>query len=225
GRRICFGGEAQLRAALPDRARARPGRRALDAARRARARPRPQTLHRPPGQPARDRNQHPLRPTQTARTDRRPAASPARPTPRPPPPAASWVYELADRGRDLADIVLRLGRWGIRSPTFADVDAPARAEWSILALKARYKPDAASAAPTRIELRLGDDTYNLQPSDQGLSIERGTATDPDLVLALEPATLTALLRGQLRPRDAPPTGATNLPGTTAANERSLRLFT
>ena len=141
------------------------------------------------------------------------------------PPAASWVYELTERGDELADIVLRLGRWGIHSPTFADLDAPARTEWTILSLKARYNPDAASDAPTRIELHLGADTYNLQHSDQQLSIERGTATNADLVLTLEPATLTALLRGQLRPPDTRTNGVTILTGTTAAYERFLRLFT
>jgi DNA-binding HxlR family transcriptional regulator len=141
------------------------------------------------------------------------------------PPAASWVYELTERGRELADIVLRLGRWGIGSPTFADLDAPARAEWTILSLKARYNPDAASDAPTQIELRLGDDTFNLQHNVHQLTIERGTATDPDLVLALEPATFTALLRSELRPRDALANGVTILTGTTAAYERFLRLFT
>ena len=51
-------GEA-LRPVLPDRARARARRRALVAARRPRAAARPAALHRPGGEPAGDRHEHP----------------------------------------------------------------------------------------------------------------------------------------------------------------------
>src|SRR6187401_1310870 len=33
-----------------------------------------------------------------------------------PPPAASQVYELTDRGHELRPVVLALGRWGSRAP-------------------------------------------------------------------------------------------------------------
>src|SRR5918995_1492840 len=35
-----------------------------------------------------------------------------------PPPAASWVYELTDWGRELKPIVLSIGTWAVRSPSF-----------------------------------------------------------------------------------------------------------
>src|SRR3546814_12587089 len=35
-----------------------------------------------------------------------------------PPPAASWVYELTDWGKELEPVVLGLARWGVRSPSF-----------------------------------------------------------------------------------------------------------
>ena len=35
-----------------------------------------------------------------------------------PPPAATWVYELTDWGRELKPIAISLGTWALRSPSF-----------------------------------------------------------------------------------------------------------
>src|ERR1700754_799231 len=32
------------------------------------------------------------------------------------PPAATWVYELTERGRDLEPVLFQLARWGSRGP-------------------------------------------------------------------------------------------------------------
>src|SRR3954453_5510820 len=36
-----------------------------------------------------------------------------------PPPAASTVYELTEWGHELEEILVRLGRWGARSPSMS----------------------------------------------------------------------------------------------------------
>src|ERR1700744_6010614 len=36
-----------------------------------------------------------------------------------PPPAAAWVYELTEWGYELGPILIELGRWGARSPTWS----------------------------------------------------------------------------------------------------------
>src|ERR671922_1331627 len=49
-----------------------------------------------------------------------------------PPPAGSWVYELTDWGRELKPMLLSLGAWAIRSPSFPP-DAPVSTDSVILA--------------------------------------------------------------------------------------------
>jgi DNA-binding HxlR family transcriptional regulator len=141
------------------------------------------------------------------------------------PPAASWVYELTSRGRELGGIVLRLGRWGITAPGFGDSDAAARPEWTVLSLYARYSPSAAAAAPASVELRLGDETYCARINEGQLTIDRGAATGPELIVSLDHDALIRIIHGIGRGRDRPGSGVTIIEGSQAAFEGFLRLFT
>src|SRR2546423_9041183 len=48
-----------------------------------------------------------------------------------PPPAASTVYELTEWGAELEDVLVRLGRWGARSPDMPR-EAATRPDWLAL---------------------------------------------------------------------------------------------
>ena len=41
-----------------------------------------------------------------------------------PPPAASTVYELTEWGQELEEVLVRLGRWGARSPSMENSTSP-----------------------------------------------------------------------------------------------------
>jgi DNA-binding HxlR family transcriptional regulator len=141
-----------------------------------------------------------------------------------PPPAASWVYELTGRGRELGGIVLRLGHWGVSSPAFRQSDGTARAEWTVLSLYARYNPSAAPADPMSVELRFGDETYTARIDEGQLSIGRGPASNADLIVSLGHETLNRILRGQGRERNRLASGVTIIEGSQDAFENFLRLF-
>ena len=125
-----------LRPVLPDRARARPRRRALDAARRARALARPAALHRPRRPPAGIGTN-----ILAARLKELEAAGIVEKR-KLPPPAASTVYELTPRGQDLRPVLHELARWGARSlgPPPPDVLEAGLA-------RARARPRALAALP------------------------------------------------------------------------------
>jgi DNA-binding HxlR family transcriptional regulator len=142
-----------------------------------------------------------------------------------PPPAASWVYELTDRGRELGGIVLRLGHWGVNSPAFRQSDGTARPEWTALSLYARYHPSAATAGPVSVELRFGDETYSARIDEGELTIGRGAATSPDLIVSLDHDTLNRIFRYQGRERSRLASGVTIVKGSQDAFENFLRLFT
>src|SRR3954452_7575202 len=93
-----------------------------------------------------------------------------------PPPAGSTVYELTDWGRELEDIVVRLGRWGARSPQMPR-DAEARPEWLVLAMRAIYDPQD-EPVPTTYGLRFDDEVFWVRVENGSLRVGRGEPTDP-----------------------------------------------
>ena len=142
-----------------------------------------------------------------------------------PPPAASWVYELTGRGRELGCIVLRLGHWGVSSPAFRQSDGTARPEWTVLSLYARYYPSATTADPVSVELRFGDETYFARIDEGQLTIGCGAATSPDLIVSLDLDTLNRIFRCKGRERNRLASGVTIVKGSRDAFENFLRLFT
>ena len=140
-----------------------------------------------------------------------------------PPPASSRVYQLTDWGRELEDIVMSLGHWAARSPSLPR-DAPIGADSTALALKARFDRDAAGGLRARYELRLGEDRFRLQVSDDGFEVARGGADHPDATIHTDPGTLAAVLWDGRPLADAQRAGELRIEGDQAAVERLVRLF-
>jgi DNA-binding HxlR family transcriptional regulator len=140
-----------------------------------------------------------------------------------PPPAGSRVYELTDWGRELEDIVMSLGRWGARSPSLPH-DAPVGADSTVLALRARFDPDAAEGLRAVYELRLGDDRFRIAVSDAQIEVGRGGADHPDAMIDSDPDTLAAVLWDRRPLAGAQRAGQLRIEGDQAAVERLVRLF-
>jgi DNA-binding HxlR family transcriptional regulator len=109
-----------------------------------------------------------------------------------PPPAASQVYELTDRGHELEGVVLCLGRWGSRTP-IPDGDPPLSPDSAMLALKTLFDPAAARDLTATYELRFGDQVFHARVENGTLTIGRGDAERPDATIDTEPGTLAAVL--------------------------------
>jgi DNA-binding HxlR family transcriptional regulator len=140
-----------------------------------------------------------------------------------PPPASSRVYELTEWGRGLEDVVVSLGHWGSRSPSRLP-DAPIGADSTVLALRSRFDPGAAKGLHARYELRLGEDRFRLEVSDDGIAVARGGADRPDATIHTDPNTLAAVLWAGRRLADAKRAGELRIDGDQAAVERFVRLF-
>ena len=102
-----------------------------------------------------------------------------------PPPAGSWVYELTDWGRELKPIVIALGTWALRSPSFPR-DAPVGTDSVILALGTFFDADAAGDLSARYELRLGENAFHVRIADREIDVDRGAADDPDAIIETDP---------------------------------------
>src|ERR671939_1335119 len=136
-----------------------------------------------------------------------------------PPPAASAVYELTEYGRALEGPLLALGRWGARSMGAREPGQELRSEWFGVALKAFFRPEAASDLRAEIELRFDDGTFLARVDHGSLVVEPGSPNGADLVLETEVETLIGYLAGA----DVPPAELAPQ-GDRALLERLPRIF-
>src|SRR5918998_6578781 len=108
-----------------------------------------------------------------------------------PPPAASKVYELTDRGRDLAPVLHALGRWGAAEPVADDV--PMGADALMVALPTTFRADRADGAELEIGITLGSDSFSARVREGRLDVTRGAPAAPDATIATDVPTLAAAL--------------------------------
>jgi DNA-binding HxlR family transcriptional regulator/putative sterol carrier protein len=139
-----------------------------------------------------------------------------------PPPASVRVYALTDWGRELDETVISLGRWAARSPS--PRDAPVGLDSIVLALRTLFDPGAAKGLRATYELRLGEDRFRIEVSDDEIDVARGEADQADATIDTDPDTLNAVLwRG--RPlADAQRAGEMQIEGDRTAVERLVALF-
>ncbi|MCW3064641.1 MAG: Transcriptional regulator [Solirubrobacterales bacterium] len=139
------------------------------------------------------------------------------------PPAASRVYELTARGRELEPVVLGLGRWGSTEP-FPDGEAGIGVDSAVLALKTLFDPRAADDVSASYELRLGEHTFRARVAEGRLDVARGSAEQPDAIVETDPATLSMVLWHDRPLADAMRSGDLAIEGSRPAVERFLDLF-
>ena len=148
-----------------------------------------------------------------------------------PPPAASRVYELTDRGRALEPVLVALGRWGSQAPL--SPDAPDLGTDALLvALKTQFDPVRAGRRRADYDLRLGARRVRLEIADGRLGLTiAGPEPDPPIddgstvtTIRTDPATLTATLWHGLDVAEAQRTGRMAIHGSVAAVQELLGLF-
>lgn len=112
-----------------------------------------------------------------------------------PPPAAAYVYELTQRGRELLPVLEALAGWGAhglaeRRPTDA-----VRAHWFALPLLRRL---AGTGLEGVVEVRLDEGRFHVRLAGGAESYGDGPAPDePDARVTLDAGTCVAVSRGEL----------------------------
>jgi DNA-binding HxlR family transcriptional regulator len=140
-----------------------------------------------------------------------------------PPPASSWVYELTEWGRALEPIVISLGSWALRSPSFPR-DAPVGSDSVLLALQTFFDADAAADLSARYELRLGEARFRVRVADRRLELARGTDDDADAVVEADATTLSRVIWQDRELSEAERAGDIRIEGDRPAVTRFLTLF-
>ena len=140
-----------------------------------------------------------------------------------PPPAASWIYELTDWGRDLKPIMLSIGAWAVRSPAFTR-EAPVGTDSVILGLSTFFDGEAAADLDARYELRLGEHPFHVRVADGAIELGRGPSDGPDAVVETDVDTLRALIWDARDLDEALRAGDVTIDGDRHAVARLLGLF-
>jgi DNA-binding HxlR family transcriptional regulator len=140
-----------------------------------------------------------------------------------PPPAASRIYELTERGRALEPVVLALGRFGSVAP-FPPGEAQIGVDAVVIALKSLFAPRGADGRAASYELRLGEQRFRLDIADGRIEVERGAAPAPDATIETDPGTLAAVLWHGRDLDEARRAGDVAIEGDRRAVTRFLALF-
>ena len=114
-----------------------------------------------------------------------------------PPPIATTLFRLTERGRELESALLQLGRWGaplLGKPSRKD---SFRAHWLCLPLKFHIHDRTPWGPPIAIELRAGGQKITVESDDGSLRIRMGAARDPDAVVTGDPTVILELMAGRL----------------------------
>lgn len=140
-----------------------------------------------------------------------------------PPPAASRVYELTEWGLELEQVILRLGRWGARSPSTLR-DAALGVDSLILSFRTMFDPYAADGLKASYELRLGEDVFRAVVTNGRFEIVRRDAERSDATIETDADTLAALVYHGRELAEAMCSGDVRIEGDESAVEHFLTLF-
>jgi DNA-binding HxlR family transcriptional regulator len=115
-----------------------------------------------------------------------------------PPPIATTVYELTERGRALERVVLELGLWGAPLLNARTGDDRVRIYWYGLWIRHRLEDHEPDAPRATLELRAAGDDLPLviEVGDGSVRTRVGRRDQPDAVLSGPARTVADVITGR-----------------------------
>jgi DNA-binding HxlR family transcriptional regulator len=114
-----------------------------------------------------------------------------------PPPVATTLFRLTERGAGLKPVLDELMRWGLPLMAEQRDDEEVRSHWLAGALEVMLSDRRPDGDPVTLELRPGDEPIVLAARDGEMKMTLGAASDPDAVLAGPARPIMGLLLGYL----------------------------
>jgi DNA-binding HxlR family transcriptional regulator len=103
------------------------------------------------------------------------------------------AYMLTEDGRALRPAVEALAVWGFRRLPPIDPEAPPRAAWAALTMRAAGHPGATAGVHGTVQLEIGEETVSVRLDDGSVDVVEGSwPTGPDAVLACDLPTFMEL---------------------------------
>jgi DNA-binding HxlR family transcriptional regulator len=114
-----------------------------------------------------------------------------------PPPVATTLFKLTDRGQALYPVLEELGRWGGRLMGVPEPSNVFRSHWLVFPFDAYLTDKTPQEPAVTIEVRTGDEPVVIETVDGTVRTRRGTADHPDAVIGGQPGPILGLLSGRL----------------------------
>lgn len=114
-----------------------------------------------------------------------------------PPPVATTLFSLTERGEQLRPVLDDLMRWGVPLMTERKPRDAVRSHWLAGALRVMLADQAPDQPPLTMELQIGDEPIVIETRDGRVETRLGAASAPDVIVAGEPTPTLGLLLGLL----------------------------
>ncbi len=116
-----------------------------------------------------------------------------------PPPAASAVYELTDRGRGLEDVIVALARWGGPSLGSPSSEQTISADSVMLALRAIFSAAAGGGLRgyyvVHVEEASFEETFGVRAGENGVEVSRELEGSEGVTMLTDVKTIYAIASG------------------------------
>jgi DNA-binding HxlR family transcriptional regulator len=136
-----------------------------------------------------------------------------------PPPAASRVYELTQRGSDLEPVLDALAAWGSRAPCPPDGSFSSTSVLYLLRSRLRSRPGALDAS---YRIHLDDGVWTIREEGGRVGIRCEDMAQPNANIQTDSFTLSALLLDPSGLDRAAEDGSLRVEGDVDAVRRLLR---
>jgi DNA-binding HxlR family transcriptional regulator len=111
-----------------------------------------------------------------------------------PPPIATALFRLTERGAELEPVLLALAQWGAPLLATASKKDAVRGHWLALSLRSRVRDKTPSAKTVRIEVRSGGEPITVETSGDGsVRVRAGSVGAPDATVEGAPGIVLGLL--------------------------------
>jgi DNA-binding HxlR family transcriptional regulator len=138
-----------------------------------------------------------------------------------PPPVATTLFSLTDRGRELASVVYELGRWGLPLMGTQGPDDVFESHWLTMPVELFLEDHDPKADPVVIELETADDQSSfLKVGGDEIKVLYRYDGDVDATVTGDPQMVLRLLSGKITVSQARRHGL-RIKGSAAALTRVL----
>src|SRR5579859_7331726 len=114
-----------------------------------------------------------------------------------PPPIATTLFRLTERGEALDPVVRELGKWGVSLVSEGSDEDVFRGHWLELPTALFLEDHAPERPAIAIAVDTGDEPMVIETVDGAVRARPGAAADPDLVLSGPPKLLLGAISGHL----------------------------
>ena len=137
-----------------------------------------------------------------------------------PPPAASTVYRVTERGRALVPVIVELAVWGAPLLESGRGEDHFFGRWMTLLEVAVFRGvSTAGVAPLLVELRVDGEAARLDVREDGVGMATSEAGTPDVVFIADAGTAARVLMRDLEVNDAVEQGLAEVIGEPDAADR------